>query len=184
MVYPALLPLMRTPQLPVVDWTDAPADWNGLFRFAERRYLVSARVPSHFNWPTTIPYFRCQTVVRSDLNLVFEWSTQLHCPSSKVTSSLYTNYVSVCHQTKFINFATVRCCVKTPCYFPFFIFTLSLLWGLMAHARFGEWGANVTRYDPDYGRSSNWNDPTRVHWYTRTEVTDVVWLAADKKGVQ
>jgi len=24
MVYPALLPLMRTPRLPVVDWTDAP----------------------------------------------------------------------------------------------------------------------------------------------------------------
>ena len=48
MVYPALLPLMRTPQLPVVDRTDAPADLNGLVLFAERRDLVSARVPSHF----------------------------------------------------------------------------------------------------------------------------------------
>jgi hypothetical protein len=48
MVYPALLPLMRTPRLPVVDWTDAPADLNGLVRFAERRNLFSARVPSHF----------------------------------------------------------------------------------------------------------------------------------------
>jgi hypothetical protein len=48
MVYPALLPPMRTPRLPVVDWTDAPADLNGLVRFAERRNLVSARVPSHF----------------------------------------------------------------------------------------------------------------------------------------
>jgi len=33
MVYPALLPLMRTPRLPVVDWTDAPLppiymDWR------------------------------------------------------------------------------------------------------------------------------------------------------------
>jgi len=37
--------------LPVVDWTDAPADINGLVRFAERRNLVSARVPSRFNWP-------------------------------------------------------------------------------------------------------------------------------------
>jgi hypothetical protein len=37
MIYPALLPLMRTPRLPVVDWTDAPADLNGLVRFAERR---------------------------------------------------------------------------------------------------------------------------------------------------
>ena len=48
MVYPALLPLMRTHRLPVVDWTDAPADLNGLVRFAERQNLVSARVPSHF----------------------------------------------------------------------------------------------------------------------------------------
>ena len=48
MVYPASLPLMRTPRLPVVDWTDAPAVLNGVVRFAERRNLVSARVPSHF----------------------------------------------------------------------------------------------------------------------------------------
>jgi len=39
---------MRTPRLPAVDWTDAPADLNGLVRFAERRNLVSALVPSHF----------------------------------------------------------------------------------------------------------------------------------------
>jgi len=45
MVYPALLPLMRTPRLPVVNWADAPAGLNGLVRFAERRNLVSARVP-------------------------------------------------------------------------------------------------------------------------------------------
>ena len=48
MVYPALLPLMRTPRLPVIDLTDAPADVNGLVRFVERRNLVSVRVPSHF----------------------------------------------------------------------------------------------------------------------------------------
>ena len=29
------------PRLPVVDWTDAPADLNGLVRFAKRRNLVS-----------------------------------------------------------------------------------------------------------------------------------------------
>ena len=51
MVYPSLLSLIHTPRLP--DWTDAPADLNGLFRFAERRNLVSACVPSHFNW--TLP---------------------------------------------------------------------------------------------------------------------------------
>jgi len=48
LVYPALLPLMRTPRLSVVDWTDAPADLNWLVRFAERQNLVSVRVPSHF----------------------------------------------------------------------------------------------------------------------------------------
>jgi hypothetical protein len=48
MVYPALLPLMRTPRLPVVVWTDASADLKGLIHFAERRNLVSACVPSHF----------------------------------------------------------------------------------------------------------------------------------------
>jgi len=48
MVYPALLPLMHTPRLPGVDWTDGPANLNGLVRFAERRNLVSAHVPSHF----------------------------------------------------------------------------------------------------------------------------------------
>jgi len=56
MVYPALLTLMRTPRLPVVDWTDAPADLNGLVRFCERRNLVSARVPSGFKRSSTI-YF-------------------------------------------------------------------------------------------------------------------------------
>jgi len=48
MVYPALLPLMRTARLPVVEWTEAPTDLNGLVLFSERRNLVSARVPSHF----------------------------------------------------------------------------------------------------------------------------------------
>jgi len=43
MVYPALLPLMSTPWLPVVDWNDTPADLNGLIHFAERQNLVSAR---------------------------------------------------------------------------------------------------------------------------------------------
>jgi len=42
---------LRTPRLPVADWTDDPADLNGLVRFAERRNLVSARVSLQFNWP-------------------------------------------------------------------------------------------------------------------------------------
>jgi hypothetical protein len=48
MVYPALLTLMRTPQLPAVDWTDSPTDSNGLVHFSKRWNLVSVRVPSSF----------------------------------------------------------------------------------------------------------------------------------------
>ena len=48
MLYPAFLPLMHTTRLPVVEWSDAPAYLIGLVRFAERRNLVSSRVPSHF----------------------------------------------------------------------------------------------------------------------------------------
>ena len=33
-----------------------PADLNGLVRFAERRNLVSARVPSHFKWPLPVTF--------------------------------------------------------------------------------------------------------------------------------
>jgi hypothetical protein len=47
-VYPTLLLLMHTSRLPVVDWTDAPADLNGLICFPKRPNLVSARAPSHF----------------------------------------------------------------------------------------------------------------------------------------
>jgi hypothetical protein len=54
---------MRTPRLPVVDRTDAPADLNGLVRFAERRNLIYARVPSNFNWSV-------QTIVESSWNVM------------------------------------------------------------------------------------------------------------------
>ena len=49
---------MRTPRLPIVERTEAPADLNRLFRFAERWNLVSARVLSHFNWPLSVSYVR------------------------------------------------------------------------------------------------------------------------------
>ena len=55
MVYAALLPLTHTLRLPVVDWTDAPANLNGLVRFTERWNLVSARVPSHFKRTLPLP---------------------------------------------------------------------------------------------------------------------------------
>ena len=73
MVYPVLLPLMRTPRLSVVEWTDDPADLNGLVRFVERRNLVSVRVPSHFKRTLTTasylggPMFKSQSQDRLSL---------------------------------------------------------------------------------------------------------------------
>jgi len=67
MVYPSVLPLMSTPRLPVVDWTDY---LNGLVRFAEGRNLVSARVPSYFNWPLPL--------CRERVKLFIPW----HVPTS------------------------------------------------------------------------------------------------------
>jgi len=67
MVYPALLSLMRTRRLPVIDWSDAPADLNGLVRYDERRNLVSAHVPSRFKRSLTISY----TILCSWQNTLF-----------------------------------------------------------------------------------------------------------------
>jgi hypothetical protein len=71
MMYPTLLPLMRTPRLPVVDWTDAPGDLNGLVRFAERRNMVSARVSSHFKRSLSLKGFHVDDFV---LNLFVTFS--------------------------------------------------------------------------------------------------------------
>ena len=38
---------MRTPRLPVIDWTGPHTVWNWLDRFAERQNVVSAHAPSH-----------------------------------------------------------------------------------------------------------------------------------------
>ena len=78
-VYPALLPLMRTPRLPAVDWTDAPADLNGLVRFGERRNLVFAHVPSHFK-STTPTYSMEQSP---------SWETNRFSPSQEIPRILW-----------------------------------------------------------------------------------------------
>jgi hypothetical protein len=95
MVYPALLQLMRTPRLPVVDGTDAPTDLNGLVRFAERRNLVFARVQSHFKRSllggnVSFPYLRTitqlpviNTIRFYDLNIPF------HLLNARISTRLY-----------------------------------------------------------------------------------------------
>jgi hypothetical protein len=76
MVYPTLLPLIRTTRLPVVDWTDAPADLNGLVRFAERPNLVSARLPSHFK--RSVPTFLIHSLLNSNLKIWRKWTKTLY----------------------------------------------------------------------------------------------------------
>jgi hypothetical protein len=70
----ALLPLMRTPRLPVFKWTDAPADLNGLGRVAKRRNLVSARVPSHFKRSLPRPPYQVQSC---DAGVAFDVVTSI-----------------------------------------------------------------------------------------------------------
>jgi hypothetical protein len=60
---------MRTPRLPLVDWTDVPTVLSGLVRFGERRNLVSARVPSRFK--RSLP-------VRA-IAVVYRWSWAVLC---------------------------------------------------------------------------------------------------------
>jgi hypothetical protein len=53
----------------VVDWTDPPSpDLNKLVRFAERRNLVSARVPSHFK--CSLQCFKIPTTHSTCINTV------------------------------------------------------------------------------------------------------------------
>ena len=89
-VYPALLPLMRTPRLPVVDWADAPADLNGLVRFAESRNLVSARVPSRFN--RSLPCGRIQKDSACSYILLVMIPVYIHRtrPNSRNSARCYT----------------------------------------------------------------------------------------------
>ena len=63
-------PPTRTPRKPVLDWTDTPADINGLVRFAERPNLVSVRVPSHsvFTLPSTV----CMVIIFTSWTFHYE----------------------------------------------------------------------------------------------------------------
>ena len=101
LVYPALLPLMCTPRLPVVDWTDAPADLNGLVRFAERRNLVSARVPSHFK-PSLLPLMCTPRLP------VVDWTDGPEMDSS-VSPKDEIWFLRMCHHISNAAYSTISC---------------------------------------------------------------------------
>ena len=95
MAYPALLPLKRTPRLPVVAWTDSPAYLNGLIRFAERRNLVSVSVPSHFNWPLlhcTLDWRVCDKLLRG-VPTLFLCESIWSCKDVYLQTTFYTSAV-------------------------------------------------------------------------------------------
>jgi hypothetical protein len=73
MVYPALLQLIHTSRLQVVDWTDAPVGLNGLVGFADRRNLVSAHEPSYFK--RSLPIYVCRVPLWSRWNRT--WASEL-----------------------------------------------------------------------------------------------------------
>jgi hypothetical protein len=80
-------------------WTDAPADLNGLVRFAERQTPVSARVPSHFK--RSLPIFKIWTTKLSTKNYNYKTFTySIHvkimvwdsnCTSSKMNCIILPN---------------------------------------------------------------------------------------------
>jgi hypothetical protein len=124
MVYPALLPPMRTPQLPVVDWTDALANLNGLVRFSERRNLVSACVPSHFNWPvpylslrSTLQFFKAKGCLKigkdlflSYLSIVIQSLSLTDSIVKWITNKYVTNSVGRMGETASYPFGLEYCC--------------------------------------------------------------------------
>ena len=102
MVYPALLPLMSTSLLPVVDRIVSPADLNGLVRFAERRNLVSARVPSHFKQQST-------TIKRLGIQLLWAFYHK-RIPPSLLTARLGLGIQVVIKIRREI----IECCAELP----------------------------------------------------------------------
>ena len=71
MLYPALLPLMRTPRLLVADWTDAPADLNGLVRFSKDE-IWFPRVCHHISNSVYQPEIRIQKLNKTVKAFTFD----------------------------------------------------------------------------------------------------------------
>jgi hypothetical protein len=95
-VYPALLTLMRTHQLPAVEWTDAPADINGLVRFGERRNLVSARMSSEESKLNTTKTYFCEICVSEGWRQLHYWQPLICIPTGNTINNLISH--SSCYE--------------------------------------------------------------------------------------
>jgi hypothetical protein len=91
MVQLELLLLMHTPRLPVVDWTDAPANLNGPIHFTERWNLVSACMPSHFK--CSLPHSKYLETLYKHATL-----TKEQIMIYKSTHSFFYNYTVPSHR--------------------------------------------------------------------------------------
>ena len=121
---------MRTPRLPAVDWTDAPADLNGLVRLGERRNLVSARVPSR-SARAILPLMRTPrlpvvdwTDAPADLNGIVRFAERQSLVSARVPShfkrSLQTFFggmysLNLCAQKYALHLQTNSMIITTYC---------------------------------------------------------------------
>jgi hypothetical protein len=70
-VYPALLPLMRTPRLPAVDWTDAPLLYKRTRPFRRRKKSVFCvcAITLHTQSTTTLDVLTVVLLYRRDRDL-------------------------------------------------------------------------------------------------------------------
>jgi len=71
MVYPALLPLMRTPRLPVLDWTDAPTDLNAVGSQYPSHYLRTWCIQHYYRWCV---HLGCQQSTELTPSGRFKWT--------------------------------------------------------------------------------------------------------------
>jgi len=113
MVYPALLPLMRTPRLPVVDWTDAPRRFKWTRPFRRKTEIWFLCVCHHV--PTGLYYCTTAALMRSDLTwrsfskaklVEVAWLSSLGCMGKLWNTNEVYRSVS----------CTVKGCIETAMY--------------------------------------------------------------------
>jgi hypothetical protein len=121
---------MCTARLPVINWTDAPADYNGLVRFAERRNLFSARVPSHFK-RSLLPLMRTPrlqvvdwTDARADFNALVRFAERRSLISARVPAHFKRSLQTWRPDLRLCRYLVRQTRFYLLCDCPFYIFEL------------------------------------------------------------
>jgi hypothetical protein len=91
---------MRKPWLPVFDWTDVNRRFKWTRSFRRKRISISARVPSHFNWPLLIKVglnYRGDVEVRAEYDEIFRLQlnasrTTILQPQTNIWTLCYCKY--------------------------------------------------------------------------------------------